>query len=47
VWGSAVVWGSDSIGVSDGEAVVWGSSDGLNRETVVWGSTQSGGPTGS
>jgi hypothetical protein len=35
-WASAVIWGSTTIGVSNGSAVIWGSSDGLEADTVAW-----------
>jgi hypothetical protein len=41
-WGSAVIWGSDSMGKVEGDAVIWGSTDGMSQETAAW--SDLGGP---
>jgi hypothetical protein len=37
LWSTAVIWGADSIGVSNGNAVIWGATNGLTPQSVVWG----------
>jgi hypothetical protein len=32
-----VVWGSDSIGTTNGDVVVWGSTGGMSPDTTAWG----------
>jgi serine protease AprX len=35
-WSTAVIWGSDAIGTTDGNAVIWGSTGGLNAQNAAW-----------
>jgi serine protease AprX len=39
VWAHAVIWGSTNVGLTNGNAVIWGSGDGLSPTTVAWGGT--------
>ena len=36
-WANAVIWGVDNIGVTEGDAVIWGVTGGLTPGTVAWG----------
>jgi hypothetical protein len=35
-----VIWGSDAIGTTYGDAVIWGSTAGLTPETAAWRTTE-------
>ena len=37
VWCRTIVWGNHAIGTSDGSAIMWGTTDLLAPDTVVWG----------
>jgi serine protease AprX len=43
-WSNAVIWGSDAIGTTDGSAVIWGSTNGLNAQNTAWKDLDDGGP---
>jgi serine protease AprX len=40
-WANAVIWGVDNIGVTNGDAVIWGVTGGLTNETTAWGNLES------
>jgi serine protease AprX len=44
-WANAVIWGVDNIGVTQGDAVIWGVTSGLTGETTAWGDLE--GETGA
>jgi hypothetical protein len=35
-WASTVIWGSNSIGQSNGTTVIWGSTAGLSPQNAAW-----------
>ncbi|MGH9348606.1 MAG: S8 family peptidase [Vicinamibacterales bacterium] len=39
-WANAVIWGFGSIGVTQGDAVIWGLTGGLTEETTAWKSLE-------
>ncbi len=36
-WANAVIWGVDNIGLTEGDAVIWGVTGGLTPGTIAWG----------
>ena len=32
----AIIWGSDTVGYSNGNAIIWGSHAGLTSQTTAW-----------
>jgi serine protease AprX len=43
-WADAIVWGTDAIGLSNGSAIVWGTTSGLSPQNTAW-ATLSGSST--
>jgi serine protease AprX len=39
-WANAVIWGVDNIGMTDGDAVIWGVTGGLTPGTTAWGTLE-------
>jgi serine protease AprX len=39
-WANAVIWGVDNIGMTEGDAVIWGVTGGLTPETTAWGNLE-------
>jgi hypothetical protein len=35
-WANAVIWGVDNIGVTEGDAVIWGVTGALTPGTTAW-----------
>jgi hypothetical protein len=45
-WANTVIWGSNTIGVSNGETVIWGSTSGMSPATAAWSNLDPGATRG-
>ena len=44
-WADAIIWGTDTIGQSNGSAIIWGTTDGMNAQNTAWKNLSDGSST--
>jgi hypothetical protein len=45
-WANVLIWGTEMIGITVGDVLIWGTTGGMTPNTTAWGDLEDGQPYG-